>query len=60
MLGQKADSISILYGGSANESNAAQYCAMPDIDGLLVGGASLDAHSFDGIINVFAKGEQIS
>ncbi|MGG3466995.1 triose-phosphate isomerase [Neobacillus pocheonensis] len=58
ILGEKADNISILYGGSANESNAAEYSAMPDIDGVLVGGASLNAQSFDGIINVFAKGEQ--
>jgi triosephosphate isomerase (TIM) len=58
MMGQKAESISILYGGSVNESNAAEYSAMPDIDGVLVGGASLHAHSFDAIINVFAKGEQ--
>lgn len=60
ILGQNADSISILYGGSANESNAADYSLMPDIDGVLVGGASLNAQSFQGIINVFAKGEQNS
>ncbi|MGG1675336.1 triose-phosphate isomerase [Neobacillus sp. NRS-1170] len=58
ILGEKADQISILYGGSVNESNAAEYSAMPDIDGVLVGGASLNPQSFDGIINVFAKGEQ--
>ncbi|WP_144548167.1 triose-phosphate isomerase [Bacillus sp. X1(2014)] len=60
ILGQKAESISILYGGSANDSNAADYSAMPDIDGVLVGGASLNAHVFDTIINVFAKGDQNS
>jgi triosephosphate isomerase len=60
ILGQKAESISILYGGSANESNAADFYGMPDIDGVLVGGASLNARVFDGIINVFAKGEQNS
>ena len=60
IIGEKADGISILYGGSANESNAADFSAMPDIDGVLVGGASLNAQSFDGIINVFAKGEQNS
>jgi len=43
-----------------NESNAAEYSAMPDIDGVLVGGASLTAQSFDEIIKVFAKGEQNS
>ncbi|WP_223590458.1 triose-phosphate isomerase [Neobacillus bataviensis] len=58
ILGENADSISILYGGSVNESNVAEYSAMPDIDGVLVGGASLNPQSFDGIINVFAKGEQ--
>ncbi|WP_081825575.1 triose-phosphate isomerase [Bacillus sp. UNC41MFS5] len=60
IIGQKAESISILYGGSANERNAAEYSAMPDIDGVLVGGASLNALVFDAIINVFAKGEQKS
>ncbi|NHC41211.1 triose-phosphate isomerase [Bacillus sp. MM2020_1] len=60
IIGEKAEGISILYGGSANESNAADFSAMPDIDGVLVGGASLNAQSFDGIINVFAKGEQNS
>ncbi|MFK9093577.1 triose-phosphate isomerase [Bacillus salipaludis] len=60
IFGGQADSISILYGGSANENNAADYSGMPDIDGVLVGGASLQAHSFEGIINVFAKGDQNS
>ncbi|WML26547.1 triose-phosphate isomerase [Neobacillus sp. OS1-33] len=60
IIGEKAEGISILYGGSANEHNAADFNAMPDIDGVLVGGASLNAQSFDGIINVFAKGEQNS
>ncbi|HJV17870.1 MAG TPA: triose-phosphate isomerase [Bacillales bacterium] len=56
IMGQ--DSISILYGGSVNEKNSAEYSTMPDIDGVLVGGASLNAKSFEEIINVFAKGEQ--
>ncbi|WP_312469535.1 triose-phosphate isomerase [Neobacillus sp.] len=60
IVGEKAENISILYGGSANESNAAEYSSMSDIDGVLVGGASLKAQSFDGIIKVFAKGEQNS
>jgi triosephosphate isomerase (TIM) len=58
ILGEKAENISILYGGSVNESNAAEYNRMPDIDGVLVGGASLKAKIFDEIIAVFAKGEQ--
>merc|ERR1712060_768577 len=36
-----ADAIRIQYGGSANAANAAALSAMPDIDGFLVGGASL-------------------
>lgn len=41
-----ADTIRILYGGSMKAENAAALLAMPDIDGGLIGGASLDAHSF--------------
>jgi triosephosphate isomerase len=36
----------ILYGGSMNASNAASFCSQPDIDGGLVGSASLDARGF--------------
>jgi triosephosphate isomerase len=39
----------IIYGGSVNRDNAGSILAMPDIDGALVGGASLDAESFFGI-----------
>jgi triosephosphate isomerase len=41
-----ADNIQILYGGSAKPENAKGLFAMPDIDGGLIGGASLDAESF--------------
>ncbi|OGT46486.1 MAG: triose-phosphate isomerase [Gammaproteobacteria bacterium RIFCSPHIGHO2_12_FULL_41_20] len=41
-----AGGIRILYGGSVKPDNAAQLFAMPDIDGGLIGGASLDAKSF--------------
>lgn len=41
-----AEKISILYGGSVKASNAETLFAMPDIDGALVGGASLDAAEF--------------
>jgi len=44
-----ADEVAILYGGSATPENAAEYFAQPDIDGALVGGASLDAERFAGI-----------
>jgi triosephosphate isomerase (TIM) len=46
-----AAATSILYGGSANPSNAAALLAEMDIDGLLVGGASLKADDFLGIIS---------
>ncbi len=42
---------SVLYGGSVTPDNAATLLAQPDIDGALVGGASLKAASFLGIIN---------
>ena len=45
-----ADEIRILYGGSAKPDNAAELLAQPDVDGLLVGGASLDAAGFARII----------
>jgi len=41
----------ILYGGSVKPQNAAELFGMPDVDGGLVGGASLDADSFMGIIS---------
>lgn len=45
-----ADSIRILYGGSVKPENIADLMAQPDIDGALVGGASLKAASFAGIV----------
>ena len=45
-----ATSIRILYGGSVKPDNIASLMAMPDIDGALVGGASLSAESFSQII----------
>lgn len=44
-----AESLSILYGGSVKADNAASLFAQPDIDGGLIGGASLDAASFRAI-----------
>jgi len=41
-----AENLTILYGGSAKPDNAKGLFAMPDIDGGLIGGASLDAESF--------------
>ena len=43
---EKAGEIRILYGGSIKPENAREFFSMPDIDGGLIGGASLDARSF--------------
>ncbi len=48
--GELAEGIRIQYGGSVKPDNAAELMAQPDIDGLLVGGASLKAESFLAII----------
>ena len=45
-----AERIRILYGGSVNDENAAELLALPDVDGALVGGASLDPASFAAIV----------
>jgi triosephosphate isomerase len=45
-----ADAVRVLYGGSVKGSNAAGIMAKPDVDGALVGGASLDAEEFVRIV----------
>ena len=50
-----ADSISILYGGSVKSANAVEIFSQPDVDGGLVGGASLIADEFVAIINALKK-----
>jgi len=49
-----ADEVPIQYGGSCTPDNAAEYLAQPDIDGALVGGASLKADAFAGILRAAA------
>ena len=49
-FGDTAERVLIQYGGSVKPSNAKELLAQPDIDGALVGGASLKADSFAGII----------
>ena len=49
-LGTAGDGLRILYGGSVNASNAAAIFATPEVDGALVGGASLKAADFIPII----------
>ena len=46
MLGSKSNSIRILYGGSVNDANAKSILNLPDVDGALVGGASLNSKKF--------------
>jgi triosephosphate isomerase len=48
-----AKEISILYGGSCNPLNAKELFANPDVDGGLIGGASLNATDFIAIANSF-------
>lgn len=55
-----ADKIRILYGGSVTTSNIAEFISQPDIDGALVGGASLKAREFVGIIKVTSTIKNIS
>ncbi len=52
---ETADNTRILYGGSMNDKNASELLAKQDIDGGLIGGASLKADSFIKIINSAAK-----
>jgi len=50
LCGDTADAIRIQYGGSVNSANAAELLSQPDIDGALVGGASLKADQFAPIV----------
>jgi triosephosphate isomerase len=50
---QIAGNTSVLYGGSCKPSNAGELFANPDVDGGLIGGASLTASDFMGIVNAF-------
>lgn len=50
-----ADRIRILYGGSTNEKNIAEIMAQPDIDGALIGGASLKAESYAAMVQITSE-----
>ena len=52
---QAAEDTTILYGGSCKPSNAPELFSKPDIDGGLIGGASLKAADFKGIIDAWKK-----
>ena len=53
--GSLADGVRVLYGGSVKADNAGGIMAQPDVDGALVGGASIDADSFAGIVTATAE-----
>lgn len=50
LMGEGSDAVRILYGGSMNGGNASELLAVPNVDGGLVGGASLNAEKFGPII----------
>jgi triosephosphate isomerase (TIM) len=49
-FGDAADAVRILYGGSVTPDTIAEFAGQPEVDGALVGGASLDADAFSGIV----------
>lgn len=53
---EAADAVRIQYGGSVNGANAAEFLGQPEIDGALVGGASLKAEDFAAIVRAAAGG----
>jgi triosephosphate isomerase len=48
--GKASETVPILYGGSVTADSAAEYLSLPELDGLLVGGASLDETAFSSIV----------
>ena len=52
----QAERVRILYGGSFKPDNAEELLALPDVDGALVGGASLDPADFGAIVEIAARG----
>ncbi len=60
LYGTKAASaVQVIYGGSVTEHSAADYLSLPDIDGLLIGGASLDARAFAAIVEKAHNQEKV-
>ena len=53
--GEAAEQVRILYGGSVKPENAAELLGLPDIDGALVGGASLEPGPFAEIVAAAAR-----
>jgi triosephosphate isomerase (TIM) len=52
---EAAERVRILYGGSVKPDNAAEVCVQPEVDGALVGGASLDPEGFAQIVAAVAR-----
>jgi triosephosphate isomerase len=57
---KRADEMPVLYGGSVTADSSADYLSSPEIDGLLVGGASLDVHEFNEIVKKAHKGTKLA
>jgi triosephosphate isomerase len=61
---EAANNVRILYGGSVKADNAIGLLAQPEIDGFLVGGASLDPVSFAALVGLITssrvKGESVA
>ena len=53
LMGEEGAGVRILYGGSVKPSNTAELMAVPDVNGALVGGASLKAADFIGIVKAY-------
>jgi len=53
-----ANRVRILYGGSVDDNNARSFLGLPDCDGALIGGASLNQHKFAGIIEAAYRVQQ--
>ncbi len=61
LFGSKAaDNIAVLYGGSVTLESASAYLDLPDVDGLLIGGASLNAEEFSGIVKKAHKSSVVA
>jgi len=61
LYGKKAaESIQVLYGGSVTSDSVADYLAISGVDGLLVGGASLNANTFNEILEKAHKGSKVA
>jgi len=54
-FGAGANTVRILYGGSVTSSNALEILALPEVDGALIGGASLKATDFASIISAASR-----